>query len=344
MLPEILAITVEDFYKECYRIANTEKNNHCKRSPLSFARYINVKKVMVEYIQNKEECPESSVNSFDHNTFSHECIENEEQLKWFLMAFVEVGFEYNADTEIDVKSSSSDDSGSSSSSDEEEKTDSPKYSGSLNQYVDEDNQFDEGMIQTDFRSSNWYETVTNDQFADQFSFNYIQDHPDETKLKTYDLSYFTSTIGRTKEELIAEMGEGSTRHRCSSVGSGKLHTHTSEADTNNLAVDISNPSFVEEHGHGHGHGNSEEKESNNQSERAKRVSKVVRARANSAESMLGLVPSNISNPSNETKTVEDPKKKAKKERIKIKKEAAKKSKKHSSSSSSSSSSSDSDSD
>ena len=33
----------------------------------------------------------------------------------------------------------------------------------------------------------------------------FQDHPDETKLKTYDLSYFTSTIGRTKEELIAEI-------------------------------------------------------------------------------------------------------------------------------------------
>ena len=97
-----LSISVADFYEECYRLADIEQTSYCKKSPLSFARYIDAQRVVTEYIENLYEVEESNVNSFDHSTFSDNCIENEEQLKWFLMAFVEVGFEYKtAEREIE---------------------------------------------------------------------------------------------------------------------------------------------------------------------------------------------------------------------------------------------------
>jgi len=65
-------------------------------------------------------------------------------------------------------------------------------------------------------------------------------------------------------------------------------------NTNNHVIQI-NPSFASE----------EEKKKNqskNQSKRSRRISKVIKARRNSAETMIGLVPMGVtSKPSNETK-------------------------------------------
>ena len=198
-LPETLAITVKDFYNECYRIANIEKQTYQKRSPLSFAHYINVERVMEEYVQNREEEPESAVNSFEHSFFSDQCIENEEQLKWFLMAFSEVGFQFK---EGDDEKEAAEERQQKYITEGNEK---PKvgenteivmdqlntiiWKGYLNQYVDTDNQFHEGL--PDAPEGDHY----------QMSFNYIQDHPDETKLKTYDLSMVGKRKNKKKKKI-----------------------------------------------------------------------------------------------------------------------------------------------
>mgnify|MGYP001440373694 CR=1 FL=1 len=220
-----LSITVEDFYKEMYRLANIEEKNYTKRSPLSFARYINVERVMEEYIQNREDVEESNVNSFDHTTYAPQCIENEEQLKWFLMAFAEVGFKFKVGDVEKEKAEAQNDTRSRQYTyngffpginslhknrlskvrnefinekpspglfrkkpitteigyevvqdgknevvqDGSAETDLiPIWTGYLNQFVDKDNQFYEGS------------NPMNDGELD--SFNYIQDHKDESRL------------------------------------------------------------------------------------------------------------------------------------------------------------------
>ena len=209
-----LSITVEDFYSEMYRLANIEEKNYTKRSPLSFARYINVERVMEEYIQNREEVRESNVNSFDHTTYASQCIENEEQLKWFLMAFAEVGFKFKVGDKEKEEAEDHDppytytyngffpgskvrnefinekpspglfrkkpittEIGYEQNEDEVVQNGSaetdliPIWTGYLNQFVDEDNQFDEGS-----------DPIVDGELD---SFNYIQDHKDESTVNLF---------------------------------------------------------------------------------------------------------------------------------------------------------------
>jgi len=299
-----------------YRLANIEEKNYTKRSPLSFARYINVERVMEEYIQNREEVRESNVNSFDHTTYASQCIENEEQLKWFLMAFSEVGFKFKVgdvekeeagdrDLEYNVlngrwidnekpKVGETTEIGYKENEDGSAETDLiPIWTGYLNQFVDEDNQFDEGS-----------DPIVDGELD---SFNYIQDHKDEKKLKTFDLGVLK--LSRIKKETKSRRWsklrgavKGGHVHKSHTKHKSLHIKHTSREvkedqpvnNTNSHVIQI-NPSFASE----------EEKKKNqskNQSKRSRRISKVIKARRNSAETMLGLVPMGVtSKPSNETK-------------------------------------------
>ena len=210
----------------------------------------------------------------------------------------------------------------------------PKYTGYLNQFVDEDNSFDEGLnpVRRSMDAVLQRSGSSVREKAVEFSFNHLQDNKDETKLKSYNLDSLTSMMGRMKEQKkarrwgklrsVAKNGGKKSRR-----GSDVVQLRQEEKDS--LVIDVANPTFVadkeekqdkevkedEEIKVKVDKGDKEEKEekeekdtkkekTKNQSKRARRLSKVIKRnsikRRGSAETMIGLVNNGNNNVSTAT--------------------------------------------
>ena len=209
----------------------------------------------------------------------------------------------------------------------------PKYTGYLNQFVDEDNSFDEGLnpVRRSMDAVLQRSGSSVREKAVEFSFNHLQDNKDETKLKSYNLDSLTSMMGRMKEQKkarrwgklrsVAKNGGKKSRR-----GSDVVQLRQEEKDS--LVIDVANPTFVadkeekqdkevkevkdEEVQVNENKGDKEEKEekdtkkekTKNQSKRARRLSKVIKRnsikRRGSAETMIGLVNNGNNNVSTAT--------------------------------------------